>query len=188
MAEAVSLVSAGTALINPYPLFEKIALAPGMRVADLGCGRTGHFVFPAAKVVGATGVVYAVEIVKNILESIKSRVRSEGYDNVQPVWSNIELVGRTPIPAESLDACFLVNVLFLVNDKLATLKEAARLLKKGGWLVIVDWMKQLGTLGPAPEKMVKESAVSAWSDEIGAELVVRLNAGEYHFGMIFKKR
>ena len=40
----------GKALIDPYPIFEAIGLAPGERVADLGCGRTGHFVFPASRV------------------------------------------------------------------------------------------------------------------------------------------
>src|SRR3990167_10080103 len=108
------MTHAGSALLDPHAVFEKISLASGMRVADLGCGRTGHFVFPASRVVGDTGIVYAVEIVKNILESIQSRVRSEGYHNVQTVWSNIELAGKTPVPAGSLQACFLVNVLFLV--------------------------------------------------------------------------
>ena len=66
----------GTALIDPYKIFEKISLGHGMRVADLGCGRTGHFIFPTARVVGESGVVYAVDIMKDILESIKSRVRT----------------------------------------------------------------------------------------------------------------
>ena len=139
----------GTALIDPYKIFEKISLAEGQRVADLGCGRTGHFVFPAVKIVGDKGVVYAVDIIKNVLDSIKSMARSEGYDSVQTVWSDIELPGKTPIPAGSLDACFYVNVLFQLKNKVGAIKEAVRLLKKGGYLVVVDWAKKLGMLGPA---------------------------------------
>ena len=178
---------AGTALINPYPIFEKISLLPGMRVADLGCGRTGHFVFPASRVVGETGIVYAVEIVKNILESIKSRVRSEGYGNVQAIWSNIELVGKTPVPAASLQACFLVNVLFLVTDKKSTLIEAARLVERGGSVVVVDWARKLGLLGPPPEKMVPSEAIIELGKSLALDLVEQFAPGEYHYCLIFKK-
>ena len=177
----------GNALIDPYKVFEKIALAPGMRVADLGCGRTGHFVFSASRVVGATGVVYAVEIVKNILESIKNRVRSEGYDNVQAVWSDIELVGKAPIAAESLDACFLVNVMFLVKDKLSALKEGTRLLHKGGYLVVTDWARKLGALGPPTELMVNQEALKATAREAGLEFSGDCSVGDYHYCLIFKK-
>jgi ubiquinone/menaquinone biosynthesis C-methylase UbiE len=57
------MAHSGTVLIDPYKIFEKISLSVGQRVADLGCGRTGHFVFPAVKTVGDTGIVYAVDVV-----------------------------------------------------------------------------------------------------------------------------
>ena len=63
---------AGKALLDPKIVLDKLRLQPGMRVADLGCGRTGHFIFLAAKQVGDKGVVYAVDLMKDILESIKS--------------------------------------------------------------------------------------------------------------------
>src|SRR3989338_2287181 len=102
----------GTALVDPYKIFEKISLKEGMRVADLGCGRTGHFVFPAAHVIGDNGIVYAVDVMKDVLENVKSRARFEGFDNVQAIWSDVELPGRAPIPNKSLDACFFINALF----------------------------------------------------------------------------
>lgn len=177
----------GGALIDPKAIFEKIALAPGMRVADLGCGRTGHFVFPASKVVGDTGIVYAVEIVKNILDSIRSRSRSEGYNNVQTIWSDIEAVGKTAIPEKSLNVCFMVNVLFLIKDKLATLKESARLLQTDGLAVIVDWQKNLGAIGPTPDKMVKPENLKELAAIAGFEFRELFPAGEYHFCLILRK-
>lgn len=177
----------GAALIDPYIVFEKISLSPGMRVADLGCGRTGHFVFAASRVVGEHGMVYAVEIVKNILDSIKSRVRSEGYHNVQPLWSNIELFGKTPIPEGSVQASFLVNVLFLVQDKPNTLREAARLVAKDGAVVVVDWAKRLGPVGPAPETMVTPGTVTTLAAACGLSLVEEFPLSEYHYCLIFKK-
>lgn len=177
----------GTALLDPYIVFEKIALSEGMRVADLGCGRTGHFVFPASKVVGERGIVYAVEIVKNILESIKSRVRSEGFDNVQPVWSDIERYGKTPIPEGTLNACFLVNVLFMVKDKAATLREAARLIQKGGTVVVVDWLNQLGMVGPSAEMLLPPEKVAELGTAAELEFEEQFPMGEHHYCILFRK-
>lgn len=181
------MVHAGKALIDPYIIFEKIKLGPGMRAADLGCGRTGHFIFSAAKVVGDTGMVYAVDVMKEILESLKGRIRSEGYDMIQPVWSNVELVGKTPIPSATLDICFLVNSLFLMRDKLGALTEATRLLKSGGLLVVVDWAKKLGPLGPAPEEQVTPEALQTLARRCNVQLVDSVSPGEYHYCLIFQK-
>lgn len=177
----------GITLVDPRKIFGEIGLNAGMRVADLGCGRTGHFVFLAARAVGETGVVYAVDILKDVLENIKSRVRSEGYENIRPVWSDLEKLGGTPVPEKSLDACFMVNVMFQFKDRAAAVKEAGRLLKDGGFLVVVDWAKKLGPLGPAPELMVTPEAAAAAATPAGLKEVKNLPAGDYHFCSIFKK-
>mgnify|MGYP000110679399 CR=1 FL=1 len=181
------MAHSGTALIDPYKIFEKISLAEGNRVADLGCGRTGHFVFPAVKVVGEKGIVYAVDVVKNILESIKSLARSGGIENVQTIWSDIELPGKTPIPANSLDACFCVNVLFQLKNKAGAITEAARILKKGGYLVVVDWARKLGTLGPDPQIMVNPEELIKRAAAQQLRLMSRVTPGDYHYGLIFEK-
>src|SRR3989338_575394 len=172
---------AGTALIDPYKIFEKISLSAGKRVADLGCGRTGHFVFPAVKIVGDKGIVYAVDVVKNILDSIKSMASSEGYDNVQTVWSDIEMPGKTPIPDNSLDVCFYVNVLFQLKNKAGAIKEAARMLKPGGYLVVVDWARRLGMLGPSEERMLSPEKLAGLVSVENLKLVDKILPGEYHY-------
>lgn len=177
----------GTALVDPYKIFARISLSEGQRVADLGCGRTGHFVFPAVKVVGEKGVVYAVDVVKNILESIKSMARTGGHDNVQTVWSDIEVFGKTPIPDNSLDACFCVNVLFQLKNKTNTIKEAARMLKKGGYLVVVDWAKRLASLGPAEGMMLAPEELLKLAAQENLKFVDKILPGEYHYSLIFEK-
>lgn len=177
----------GTALIDPYKIFERISLAKGQRVADLGCGRTGHFVFPAAKTVSDKGVVYAVDVVKNVLESIKSTARSGGIDNVQTIWSDIEIPGKTPIPDGSLDVCFCINVLFQLKNKEGAIKEASRMLKKGGYLVVVDWAKKLGMLGPSPELMVNSDSIVKLASPQNLKFIDQMFPGEYHFSLIFEK-
>jgi ubiquinone/menaquinone biosynthesis C-methylase UbiE len=177
----------GTALIDHHIVFDKVKLKSGYRVADLGCGRTGHFVFPAAKVVGDTGQVYAVDIVKDILETISSRVRRQGFSNVLTVWSDIEMAGKTSIPKESLDVCFVTNVMFLVKDKKAAIKEAARLLAKDGLMVITEWAKKLGPLGPETEQLVAPDFFLELGPAVGLKFIEKFNPGDYHYSLIFKK-
>ncbi len=178
----------GTALIDPHHVFDQVGLQPGMRVADFGCGRTGHFIFSAARLVGEKGIVYAVEVVKDILESIKSRVRSEGYDNIETVWSDIELIGKTPIPKESLDVCFLVNVMFMLKDPRGAFFEAERLLKSGGSVVVVDWRRQMGPLGPTAERMISREKLDDAANGSSLEFVKEFSVGDYHQCFIFKKK
>lgn len=178
---------AGKALLDPYKIIEGIGVKEGARVADMGCGRTGHFIFSMSKVVGDTGMVYAVDIVKDILESIKSRIRSEGYDNVRAVWSDIEQAGRAPIPSHSLDVCLFVNVMFLIKNKKGALQEAKRLLKPSGRLVIIDWQKNLGPLGPTPELMVPPAQMIGTAAAEGWKLVENFPAGSYHYCLIFQQ-
>lgn len=178
---------AGRALIDPFSIFAKIGLTKGMRVADMGCGRTGHFVFPAARIVGDTGIVYAVDILKEVLESIDSRVKTHALSNVQVVWSDIEAINKTPIPPKSLDMCFFMNVLFGIKNKQAALAEAVRLLKDDGQIVVVDWSKRLGTLGPDDEAMVDPKKLAQTATQCGLKLTQTILVSDYHYCLIFKK-
>lgn len=179
--------TAGTALLNPHLVLEPLMLEPGMRVADLGCGRTGHFIFPISRIVQDTGIVYAVDIVKSTLETIASRSRSEGFGNVQTVWSDIERVGSAPIPNASINVCLLINVLHLVKDKVAVFEEAARLLTENGLLVIVDWQQNLGTLGPVAGSLVSPETIKALSIQQGLKPHQQIEINPYYYCFIFKK-
>ena len=181
------MVHVGTALIDPHKIFSRIGLGRGMRVADFGCGRTGHFVFTAARTVEDIGVVYAVDILKEVLENMRSRMRTEGFSNVQIVWSDVEAVGKTPIPAGSLDVCFFVNVLSQLKNQVSALAEAKRLLKNGGQVVVVDWRKKIGPLGPAEGMMLNEEKIKSLGVESGLVFEGADAAGDYHFYSILKK-
>lgn len=178
---------AGSALIDPHFIFTKVGLASGMRVADLGCGRTGHFIFSAARTVEEKGIVYAVDVLKDVLENVKSRTRSEGYDNVQTVWSDIETVGNTAIPTASLDGCFIINVMFLMKNRVEAATEAARLLKPGGFLAVVEWLKNLGEVGPSPQDLISPEELKATIAKSGLVFHEECAVGEYHYALTFKK-
>ncbi len=177
----------GNQLIDTQLILTKANISDGMLIGDFGCGVKGHFVFPAAGLVGQRGTVYAVDIRRNALENIYLSCEAEGIRNVKSIWSNLEMFGSTNIPPDSLDIVLLVNTLFQSRKHTDMLKESIRLLKKGGRIIIVDWKEGGGGLGPTPEYRVNKNDIKAVIHSLGLELVEDFNAGKYHFGMIFEK-
>ncbi|MBI4133237.1 methyltransferase domain-containing protein [Candidatus Uhrbacteria bacterium] len=177
----------GTELINPTKLLEHANVREGFRVADFGCGTVGHYVFPASRLVGASGKVYAVDIMKSVLQAIRSRIELDGTKNVLPVWGDIERLRGVPLPNESLDVVLLVNNLFLAKDKTAMGHEALRLLKSGGTLVLADWRPTGAPFGPPPPTRVAEEQARLVMQSVGFRLGVSFEAGPYHYGLVFEK-
>jgi len=182
------MVHSGTALLDPYILLEHAGVQAGMRVADFGCGRTGHVAFPTAHLVGERGMVYAVDIVQEYLENIRSRSRSERYGNVQAIWADIEKANGVPIPSRTLDTVLFVSVIWMLRDAATALSEAARVLKPGGTLVIVEWLKPLGTLGPAADALIRPSSLGKLAAVAGFTTIDNMKIGEYHYCALFRNR
>ena len=61
-----------------------LGIAPGKTVADIGAG-SGWFTVRAAKRVGDTGTVYAVDINPEAIRYINSRIHKENLRNVKPI-------------------------------------------------------------------------------------------------------
>lgn len=180
-------ISGGNILLDPYFILEQVELGAGMKLADLGCGAAGHFVLPAAKIVGPRGKVYAVDLLKSVLEAVKSRAKLEGVGNIELVWSNLEIYGATEIDPESLDAVLLVNTLFQIKKRDEVLREAVRLAKKGGKVVAIEWGLGEAPMGPPPELRLSKDAVRELAKKNGLVEVKEFKAGPYHYGLIFKK-
>jgi ArsR family transcriptional regulator len=101
-------------------------------VADLGCG-TGQM---AELLSPHIRQVIAVDNSAAMLKAARKRLA--GRENVQLHRAPIETL---PIETGSCDAAMLVLVLAYVDEPLAALKEAARILKPGGKLVIIDLLQ-----------------------------------------------
>jgi len=61
-------VSGGKELLDIQDILEnRLGIVYGAKVADLGCGGNGFFTFKVARLVGKTGLVYAVDVLKMVL-------------------------------------------------------------------------------------------------------------------------
>ena len=171
-------------LLDPQLLFQKAQVQPAMHIADFGCGRTGHVVFPASLIVGERGFVYAVDILKDVLESIRKRADAQSLINIHTIWSDVERIGKTAIPAKSLDIVFLVNTLSHGQQSLNALEEANRLLRDKGRIVVVDWYKPSPSLGPKEEDFIDFDIVKSWANSMGYVVQEEFEAGIFHWGIV----
>lgn len=101
------------------------------RVGDLGCG-TGAMTAELAPMVAE---VVAVDHEEAMLNAARDRVA--GADNVRFVEADLTSL---PLAEGELDAALLVLVLHHVEDVRAALSEAARVVRKGGPVVVVDML------------------------------------------------
>lgn len=180
-------VTGGNALLDINDIVLKLDICDGMKVADLGCGSSGYFVFSLANMVGDDGIVYAVDILKSALANIDNKSKQENYQNIRTVWSNLEIFGATKVESGSLDIALIVNTLYLSTRRADILREGLRLLKKGGKLVVIDWKTSSLPIGPGAEDRVKPDVLKQVAQKLGLKIDNEFLAGEYHFGLIFTK-
>ena len=174
-------------LLDPEFILNRARIAEGNRVADLGCGSSGHFVFPASQKVGGKGRVFAVDILKKTLEVIKKRAEQENINNIETVWSDLEVYKGADIESESLDVALLINTLFQSSNKPAILREVARLLKKNGRLLVVEWEMSDLPIGPPAESRVKKNHLIEIAKKTGLKNENEFKAGKHHYGILFTK-
>ena len=182
-----NLFYGGNKLLDAKKILERVGIAEGMRVSDLGCGGAGHFCIPAAHLVGNSGVVYAIDIQKIVLERVKSQCKIEGVNNLKTIQANIENYKSTGIEGGSCDLIMLINILFQSHKHFDILKETIRILKNSGTLLIIDWNQSVIPFGPPIESRIKRNEINALLYKLASERIDEFDAGKYHFGMIFKK-
>ena len=176
-----------TVLFDIAGILNKISIEERQKVAELGCGNFGFFTFPLARLVGRNGKVYAVDILKSSLTEIKTRALKENLPQIIPIWSNLEIYKGTAIEAGGLDAALLINILHQSDKRADILREAFRMLKTGGKLLIVDWNNNDSPLGPAPDRRLKLDALKAAVTRLGFDIKEEFAAGPYHYGLLLKK-
>ncbi len=117
-------------------------LLPAVDVADIGCGE-GYLTIEAAT--WARHVV-GIDRSDEVLERAKALATRRKVTNVE--WKKGDLT-RLPLRDESLDVALLSQALHHANDPERAMAEAARVLRPGGRVVILDlrahsqdWVRQ----------------------------------------------
>lgn len=172
--------------LNPDVVIGSLGLVPGMRVVDFSAGG-GHAARAAARAVGGDGVVWVVGSHGELLAMVQNSARAEGLHNVEVMRGNIEAHGGSNLPPSDFDVALLINTLFTAGERVALAREMARVLKRGGHGLVVDWRDSYGGLGPHPEHVVTIGAARDVFEKADLAYVADVPTGDYHWGFLVRK-
>jgi ubiquinone/menaquinone biosynthesis C-methylase UbiE len=108
-------------------LFREAGIGEGMRVLDLGCGM-GDVAMIAARLVGPSGRVVAVDLDAFVLANASQRAKAAGFENIRFLQCD---VADLP-PSEPFDAAVGRFILAFVRDPAAVLNALYTLVRSGG--------------------------------------------------------
>jgi ubiquinone/menaquinone biosynthesis C-methylase UbiE len=119
--------------IKPQTVLSEAHLRAGYSVVDFGCG-PGSFSLEAARQVGPSGKVYAIDKNPLALNSVRKRVAASGLENVRTILTD----GVLDIPSHSMDVVLLYDIFHYFVQPHPVLHEVHRVLKPHGILSMSD--------------------------------------------------
>ena len=160
---------------SPEAVFHN--LRSGMVFLDIGCGE-GFFSILAAKKVGETGKVFAVDIDASTIEKLKQKAEAEGLKNI------VAKVGKaedTVFCNGCADFIFYSMDLHDFSDPVKVLKNAKQMIKANGQLIDLDWKKIDMSFGPPVAIRFSEEKASGLLRSAGFTIADVRNIGPYHY-------
>jgi len=171
--------------LKPDDLLLQAGLDSGETVADFGCGN-GYYAIAAAKIVGPAGQVFALDVLEKTLSQTSSQAKLENAYNVSTILCDLEQDGCPDIEDQSVDLVILSSLLHQVEKKEAVLREAYRVLKTGGRLLVVEW-NETSPLGPPRAERVSEKEARLLLEKMGLRPSTDISAGSFHYAILYNK-
>jgi ubiquinone/menaquinone biosynthesis C-methylase UbiE len=136
----------------------RLALRPGMTVADIGAG-SGYDTLRLAKGVGPRGHVVAEDVTPQYLNQLRSTVAAAGLKNVTVVLGDADDPKLAP---RSINAAIMVHMYHEIQQPMALLAALAPAFKMGGRLGIEELDRPTQAHGTPPKLLVCELAAAGY--------------------------
>lgn len=170
--------------LDPQRLLAVLPLRPYYTLADIRCG-SGFLTVPLAKYL-FDGRVYALDPDPSHLDALRRRLEKLHLTNVEVVQAGEERLEEV-LPREGMDGIIAAFVLWAVPDRPAFLRSAFALLKKGGWLAVVEWRKRAGAEGPPLELRLSEGEVQELGRAAGFRFATPRILDDHHHLLLLRK-
>jgi ubiquinone/menaquinone biosynthesis C-methylase UbiE len=156
-------VEAPHPLITRERLRQALGPEPGDRVLEIGPG-TGYYTLDLAGWVGAEGEVAIFDLQQEMLDHAVRRARERGIWNVTATRGDAQ---ELPYDDGSFDAVILIATLGEIPDQDAALREAARVLRRGGRLIVGELLGDPHYVTPGSLERRADAAGLRLEDRIG---------------------
>jgi ubiquinone/menaquinone biosynthesis C-methylase UbiE len=156
-------VEAPHPLITRERLRQALGPEPGDRVLEIGPG-TGYYTLDLAGWVGAEGEVAIFDLQQEMLDHTVRRARERGIWNVTATRGDAQ---ELPYDDGSFDAVILIATLGEIPDQDAALREAARVLRRGGRLIVGELLGDPHYVTPGSLERRADAAGLRLEDRIG---------------------
>ena len=155
-------------------------------IVEFGCGY-GTFTLPAAR--RTQGIVNALDIDPVMVARVRERAGSAGLANIEAIRRDFVAEG-TGLASGSQSYAMIFNLLHLENP-LALLREAHRLVRPGGVLAVIHWRSDIPTpRGPSLAIRPTPEQCRAWLGQAGFTAVEEASLHAccpWHYGLIARR-
>lgn len=170
---------------RPDEVIAALAIRPGQRIADVGCG-TGYFTLRLLRAAAPGGRVIAVDIQQGMLDLLGKRLG--------PAEKGLVTLRRSPpdrplLPGDALDLVLCANTLNEVEDadQARFVESMAAALAPGGRVAIINWIPSRTRFGPPGEHRISPVRVRVLAEGAGLALAEDVALLPMHSFLVFRK-
>lgn len=140
-------------------VIDLLKIQQGSNVADIGAG-SGWFTVRAARRVGTTGTVYAVEINPDYLTYIAERAADEKLSNIRTVLGKED---DPLLPRDTIDAVLILKTYHEIAQPIRLLTRLRDAMRSGALMGVIDRDGNGKDHGIAAGVVIKEAAEAGFS-------------------------
>ena len=166
--------------LDTHRVMSFLPLMPYQEVADIGCG-PGYFTIPLAKF-AFDGKVFALDVHQQMLDAVRKAADEVRLGNVETVLSKETKVA---LEKESIDGALAAFLLTEVARPAKVLKDLHAILRKGGWLGVIEETRTDDN-GADAEAPLSESAVSELVLAAGFRFTGRYDISSSNYLLVFR--